>query len=210
MPFAIFALGKLNVRALGSGVRYRRDCGIAGRISIDGCVAGAIGRGRPRLRHRNWRHNLRCLRVRQRLVDRRPSSIGVSIGGGPTSGVGSTTATATAPAPAPAPAPVGHGPTPQIHASPPPASACGGGLMLEPPPADVSAVKAVATLSEATQAYIRECGCATQQCIADALDQYAKALAVVAPRLPKPLRNLPGSSPRRRIASASPGPRRKR
>ena len=31
----------------------------------------------------------------------------------------------------------------------------------------------------------------TQQCVADALDEYAKALTVVAPRLPKPLRNLP-------------------
>ena len=108
----------------------------------------------------------------------------------PTSGKGSAPA-ATAPAPAPAPAPVGHGPAVQIYASPPPASACGGGLMLEPPPANVSAVKAVATLSAATQAYIRECACDTQQCIADALDQYAKALTVVAPRLPKPLRNLP-------------------
>jgi ribosomal protein RSM22 (predicted rRNA methylase) len=43
----------------------------------------------------------------------------------------------------------------------------------------------------ATQRYIRECACDTQSCVADALDEYSKALAVVAPRLPKPLRSLP-------------------
>jgi hypothetical protein len=31
----------------------------------------------------------------------------------------------------------------------------------------------------------------TQQCVADALDEYSRALTVVAPRLPKQLRNLP-------------------
>jgi hypothetical protein len=46
-------------------------------------------------------------------------------------------------------------------------------------------------LSRETRKYIEECACGEQQCVADALDQYAQALAVVAPRLPKPLRDLP-------------------
>lgn len=123
------------------------------------------------------------------------ATISVSIGsvtsggpttvGGATSGGTSTTSNGTVSAPASA----GHGLGLQIVASSP-SSACGG-LKLEPPPPDVSAERAVAALSEATQAYIRECACDSQQCIADALDQYSKALAVVAPRLPPPLRNLP-------------------
>ena len=44
-------------------------------------------------------------------------------------------------------------------------------------------------LSRATESYIRNCGCATQACIADALDKYAEALAQVAPRLPPQLQN---------------------
>lgn len=46
-------------------------------------------------------------------------------------------------------------------------------------------------LSQATQQYLERCGNLTQAKIADALNEYAKALTVVAPRLPKPLRNLP-------------------
>jgi len=63
--------------------------------------------------------------------------------------------------------------------------------MLEPPSATENPTEAVAALSQATRDYIEECRCDTQQCLADALDEYSKALAVVAPRLPKPLRNLP-------------------
>ena len=71
------------------------------------------------------------------------------------------------------------------------ASTCGGGLRLEQPAANENPTEAVARLSEATQKYIRECACDTPNCIADALDQYSEALAVVAPRLPTRLRSLP-------------------
>lgn len=64
-------------------------------------------------------------------------------------------------------------------------------MRLEQPTANENPNEAVARLSEATQRYLRECACVTQQCVADALDQYSRALAVVAPRLPKPLRSLP-------------------
>jgi hypothetical protein len=47
----------------------------------------------------------------------------------------------------------------------------------------------VKALSRATESYIRNCGCATQACIADALDTYAAALAQVAPRLPPQLQD---------------------
>jgi hypothetical protein len=51
---------------------------------------------------------------------------------------------------------------------------------------------AVKEMSEATKTYIRKCSCTTQLCIADALDQYAQALALVAPRLPPHLQNAAG------------------
>ncbi|MFZ1965057.1 MAG: hypothetical protein WAU78_16620 [Roseiarcus sp.] len=59
-------------------------------------------------------------------------------------------------------------------------------------------------LSRATQAYIRECRCVTQDCVADALDRYAEALAAVAPRLPKELQETPEVVARaaRRVRSA--------
>ena len=54
---------------------------------------------------------------------------------------------------------------------------------------------------EATQSYIRNCGCATQACVADALDQYAEALAQVAPRLPPHLQDAAGIVARRRAVA---------
>ncbi len=70
-------------------------------------------------------------------------------------------------------------------------NACGAGLTLAAPPADADAADALKALSRATQAYIAQCHCATQTCIADALDQYAAALAAIAPRLPPALRDAP-------------------
>jgi hypothetical protein len=114
---------------------------------------------------------------------------------GPPSSTNSTTST-TSPSPSTStsssPAPSGHGPGPEYHlASPPPPAHCGGGLRLEPPAASENPTQAVAALSRATQDYLEACRCDEQRCIADALDEYAKTLATVAPRLPKPLRNLP-------------------
>ncbi|MGO4871789.1 MAG: hypothetical protein ACLPGW_14475 [Roseiarcus sp.] len=70
-------------------------------------------------------------------------------------------------------------------------SDCGGGLALAAPSPFGDAGGAVKALSRATQAYIKQCRCASQQCVADALDQYADALAAVAPRLPPELQDLP-------------------
>ena len=69
--------------------------------------------------------------------------------------------------------------------------------------------RAVGAMSEAVQTYISECGCDTQSYIAYALDQNSEALAVVAPRLPKPLRNLPKVVAETSIRSAPAGPRRR-
>jgi hypothetical protein len=70
--------------------------------------------------------------------------------------------------------------------------ACDAGLSLPTPPTFGDAADAVKEMSKATEAYIRNCHCATQVCIADALDQYAQALALVAPRLPPHLQNAAG------------------
>jgi len=85
------------------------------------------------------------------------------------------------------PGPGGHGP--EAEANP---GACGAGLSLPPTPTFGDAADAVKGMSEATQSYIRNCGCATQACMADALEQYAEALAQVAPRLPPHLQNSAG------------------
>jgi hypothetical protein len=68
---------------------------------------------------------------------------------------------------------------------------CGGGLVFGAPPTFGEASDAVKELSRATQVYIKECRCVTQDCVADALDQYAQALAALAPRLPKELQETP-------------------
>lgn len=81
----------------------------------------------------------------------------------------------------------GHGPA--TYTNP---SACGAGLLLAPPAMFGDPADAVKEMSEATQAYIRNCGCATQACMADALEQYAEALAQIAPRLPPHLQNSAG------------------
>ena len=67
--------------------------------------------------------------------------------------------------------------------------ACDVGLSLPTPPMFGEAGDAVKALSRATESYIRNCGCATQACIADALDKYAEALAQVTPRLPPQLQD---------------------
>ena len=70
-------------------------------------------------------------------------------------------------------------------------ASCGGGLSLPEPPTFQNVGDTVKDLSQGTQAYIRACGCAAQACIADALDEYARALAEIAPRLPPRLQNAP-------------------
>jgi len=69
--------------------------------------------------------------------------------------------------------------------------ACSVGPSLPTPPAFGEAGDSVKALSRATETYIRNCGCATQDCIANALDKYAEALAQVAPRLPQQLQDAP-------------------
>lgn len=81
---------------------------------------------------------------------------------------------------------------------------CGGVLELPPPPAFGDAGDAVKALSRATQRYIKQCECVTQACVADALDQYAEALAQVAPGLRPQLQDLPAVVARaaRRVRAA--------
>ena len=96
---------------------------------------------------------------------------------------------AAAPAPAPAPAPAGsHGSAAGDGAD---SGSCDGGPTLPALPTFQEAGDSVKSLSRATEAYIRGCGCATQDCIANALDKYAEALAQVAPHLPPQLQEAP-------------------
>jgi hypothetical protein len=83
-------------------------------------------------------------------------------------------------------------------------SNCGGPLELPSPPADGDVGDAVKVLSRATEHYLQQCACATQACVADALDKYAEALAVIAPRLPRQLRDMPNIVARaaRRVRAA--------
>ena len=90
-----------------------------------------------------------------------------------------------------APAPGPHGVGGGVNPAPAPAAACGGALQLADPAAYADPIDGVAEISRQTQQYIERCGCATQACIADALDRYADALAKATPRLPPVLRNLP-------------------
>ena len=92
-------------------------------------------------------------------------------------------------APAPAPAPAGsHGYATGAGAD---SSSCDGGPTLPALPTFQDSGDSVKSLSRATEAYIRGCGCATQDCIANALDKYAEALAQVAPHLPPQLQEAP-------------------
>ena len=70
-----------------------------------------------------------------------------------------------------------------------PADACAVGPTLPALPTFSEAGDDVKALSRATESYIRNCGCATQDCIANALDKYAEALAQVTPRLPPQLQD---------------------
>ena len=69
------------------------------------------------------------------------------------------------------------------------ADACAVGPTLPALPTFQEGGDAVKALSRATESYIRNCGCATQDCIANALDRYAEALAQVTPRLPPQFQN---------------------
>jgi hypothetical protein len=100
---------------------------------------------------------------------------------------GAFAATEGRPAPAPA-APAVHSSGPALRADP---ASCGGELSLPTPPMLGEAGDDVKTLSSATQSYIRDCGCATQACVADALEKYADALTQVAPHLPPQLQDAP-------------------
>jgi hypothetical protein len=68
---------------------------------------------------------------------------------------------------------------------------CGGGLELAPPFPFAGVGESVEAFSLETQDYIRACQCVTRECVADALDRYAEALAAVAPRLPPQLQDMP-------------------
>ena len=96
-------------------------------------------------------------------------------------------------APAPAPGHNGGGsPPPKFgNGETAPTGACGGELELADPSAYADPLDGVAEISRQTQRYIERCGCATQACIADALDRYADALAKATPRLAPALRSLP-------------------
>jgi hypothetical protein len=85
----------------------------------------------------------------------------------------------------------GGGPVDVYRGVPADSGACGVGLQLTDPNAYSSAEEGLTAISNETQRYIERCGCATQACIADALDTYASALKKVAPRLPRALRKLP-------------------
>jgi hypothetical protein len=88
-----------------------------------------------------------------------------------------------------APGPHGGGPPALFGPDTTPATACDGDFALAAPPVFGDTGDAVKALSKATQSYIRNCGCTSQACIADALDKYAAALAQVAPNLPPQLQN---------------------
>ena len=87
------------------------------------------------------------------------------------------------------PAPGSIGPGFALGADAASSGACDVGPSLPTLPTFGEAGDAVKALSRATEFYIRNCGCATQACIADALDKYAEALAQVAPRLPPQLQD---------------------
>jgi hypothetical protein len=93
-------------------------------------------------------------------------------------------------APTHAPAPAAPGSHGEILLGGDDPSACGG-VALPDPSSFADAADAVKGLSSATQAYIKQCHCAAQDCVADALDRYAAALAAVAPRLPRQLQDMP-------------------
>lgn len=69
--------------------------------------------------------------------------------------------------------------------------ACGIDFQLPDPATYADALQGVEEITRQTQTRLEQCGCATQACVADALDKYADALEKVAPRLPRELRALP-------------------
>jgi hypothetical protein len=97
----------------------------------------------------------------------------------------------------------GHGAAPIFSGGGDPSEACGS-LGFPPPSAFGDGGDAVKALSRVAQSYITKCRCDSRQCIADALDRYAEALAVVAPRLPKELQETPAIVARaaRRVRTA--------
>ncbi len=121
--------------------------------------------------------------------------------GGTTSSAASTGAGVNSTARAPTTAPGDHG---KIWLGEDASSSCGAGPNLPDPDLWSDAGDGVKAISRATKSYIMGCHCDTQACIADALDKYAAALAVVAPRLPRELQNLPSlvSNAARRVRAA--------
>ena len=63
---------------------------------------------------------------------------------------------------------------------------------------------AVKAITRATEHIIDRCDCDTKECVAAALDNYAAALAQLAPQLPIELRNLPNvvATAARRVRAA--------
>lgn len=70
------------------------------------------------------------------------------------------------------------------------AASCGFAPALPDPDAYSDPGDAVKALSRTTSEYLRTCDCPVRTCLADALDNYAEALAKVAPRLPPRLRDM--------------------
>ncbi len=92
------------------------------------------------------------------------------------------------------------------------ASGCGWALQLPDLSWWSNPIDGVAAISQQTQDYLRSCGCDTQSCVADALDQYADALEkIVSPPPPPPgppgFAPPPGRSRPRRSRTAADRPR---
>ncbi len=151
---------------------------VAGHVALTGAAAFASVSGRPQRSRRRRRVGQRFIHTG--AIDR---TAGGSDGGpGP------------GPAPGPAPGPSGHGgvnPAPTFSGPVGVSGACGADLQLPDVSTYANAAEGVAAISKATEEHIKQCGCSTQACIADALDKYAVELKKVAPRLPRALRSLP-------------------
>lgn len=71
-----------------------------------------------------------------------------------------------------------------------PTGACSTGAQLPDVDAFFDPVEGLAAISQQTQNYIEMCQCKTQDCVADLLEDYAKAIEKVAPRLPRAARKV--------------------
>jgi hypothetical protein len=75
--------------------------------------------------------------------------------------------------------------------APPGPGACGAGPQLSDPTRSATPLQGVEEISKQAQTYIEQCGCATRDCIADALEAYADALEKVTAESPRTLSRLP-------------------